>query len=104
MAVYDGTAMPDEVVRALARLPWSAALLYVSLRLLIDPAPFLDTIGNLANGIRAFEHQVRGLPWLPTCHEAGPAPVSPIARISFGIAGVVLSVLAVLYLAGWPAL
>jgi hypothetical protein len=95
--------MPDEVVRALARLPWSAALLYVSLRLLIDPALFLDSLGGLEKGIRSFEHQIRGLPWVPSDHDAAPLPISPIGRISFGIAGVVLSVLAVLYLAGWPA-
>ena len=95
--------MPDEVVRVLAHLPWSAALLYISLRLLIDPALFLESFGGLANGIRAFEYQVRGLPWLPSDHDAVPVPISPIGRIAFGIAGVLLSVLAVLYLAGWPA-
>jgi hypothetical protein len=95
--------MPDEVVRVLARLPWSAALLYVSLRLLIDPELFLDSLGGLARGIRSFEHQLRGLTWLPSDYDTAPVPISPIGRISFGIAGVVLAVLAVLYLAGWPA-
>jgi hypothetical protein len=76
----------------------SGALLFIGLRMAIDPASFLLMLADAAQGIRAFERHLRGHFGYEPSYDAGSS--SPGERMAARCVGIVLATFAFVHLAG----
>jgi len=92
--------LSDQAATLFARFCFCGPLLYIGLLMAIDPASFVRVAETLSRELRTFEHRIRGLQWGPFL-EPQSIHVSPRARKGVRFAGLVLSLFAVLLLAGF---